>query len=341
MSSEIAIVASGLGKEYVIRHEDPRTTTLVETVGSFLSSPFRRFRQLRGSGRHQERFWALRDVGFQIVEGEIVGVIGKNGAGKSTLLKVLSRITRPTTGRAEVYGTVRSLLEVGIGFHPELTGRENIYLNGAILGMKRSEINQRFGEIVEFAEVERFIDTPVKRYSSGMYVRLAFSVAAHMEPDILLVDEVLAVGDARFQRRCIDKIGSMARSGRTVLIVSHNLQTVRSLAPRCIYLDQGGIVGDGPTEEVVNRYIDSAAEDAGLDLRHRTDRSGSGVVRFVSLSTAGGAGLSPGVAASGHDLTLTLGLEALPVARHAHLTIHITGRTRREIRDAVDLVHRQ
>ncbi len=324
MSSELAITTSGLGKEYVIRHEDPRQRTLVETIGGLMSSPVRRLRELGGRGAQQERFWALRDVDIEIDEGEIVGVIGKNGAGKSTLLKILSRITRPTTGHADVRGSVRSLLEVGIGFHPELTGRENIYLNGAILGMKRNEITRRFGEIVEFAEVERFLDTPVKRYSSGMYVRLAFAVAAHLEPDILLVDEVLAVGDATFQRRCIEKIGAMARSGRTVMIVSHNLQTIRSLTSRCILVDEGTIRHDGPTDDVIDRYVEISSEDSQRDLRSRADRTGSGVVRFTDVSI-GSSGMSAGVVASGHDLDLTLRFETSRPARHVHVTVHITG----------------
>ncbi|HUO85384.1 MAG TPA: ATP-binding cassette domain-containing protein, partial [Thermoanaerobaculia bacterium] len=206
MSSEVVIRTEGLGKEYLIRHEDRRMGTLVETVGSFLSSPLRRLRELQGRGLHQERFLALDGVSLEVREGEIVGIIGRNGAGKSTLLKILSRITKPTTGRAIIRGRVGSLLEVGTGFHPELTGRENIFLNGAILGMKKEEIRRKFDEIVAFAEVEKFLDTPIKRYSSGMQIRLAFSVAAHLEPEILLVDEVLSVGDAAFQARCLGKM---------------------------------------------------------------------------------------------------------------------------------------
>jgi lipopolysaccharide transport system ATP-binding protein len=203
--------------------------------------------------------WALRDVSFSVRKGEVVGIIGRNGSGKSTLLKLLSRITGPTAGRATIDGRVGSLLEVGTGFHPELTGRDNIYMNGAILGMKKAEIRRKFDEIVQFAEVERFLDTPVKRYSSGMYVRLAFAVAAHLEPEILIVDEVLAVGDAAFQKRCLGKMGDAARHGRTVLFVSHNMTAVQALCGRAIWLDGGRLVAEGPTDDVVARYLGSSA----------------------------------------------------------------------------------
>jgi lipopolysaccharide transport system ATP-binding protein len=216
-----------------------------------------------------EKFWALKDVGFEVGEGEVVGVIGRNGAGKSTLLKILSRITLPTEGTARLRGRVASLLEVGTGFHPELTGRENIFLNGAILGMNRSEIRSKFDEIVAFAEVEKFLDTPVKRYSSGMYVRLAFAVAAHIEPEILIIDEVLAVGDAQFQKKCLGKMQDVSRGGRTVLFVSHNMGAIHSLTQRCIYLEKGKVVFNGETGEAVKRYLtESLAErsrDNGVD----------------------------------------------------------------------------
>ena len=210
----------------------------------------------------REDFWALKDVAFEINQGEVVGIIGRNGAGKSTLLKILSQITEPTKGRIEIEGRVASLLEVGTGFHPELTGRENIYLNGAILGMKRAEIKRKFDEIVSFAEIEKFLDTPVKRYSSGMYVRLAFAVAAHLEPEILIVDEVLAVGDAEFQQKCLGRMDAVAKSGRTVLFVSHNLQAVSGLTSRCLLLSSGAVVGDGDTHAILSAYLchDGAAE---------------------------------------------------------------------------------
>ena len=211
-------------------------------------------------GDEVEEFWALRDVSFEVKEGEILGVIGRNGAGKSTLLKVLSRITEPTEGRVVLRGRVASLLEVGTGFHPELTGRENIFLNGAILGMTQREIRRKFDEIVAFAEVERFLDTPVKHYSSGICVRLAFAIAAHLEPEILIVDEVLAVGDAEFQKKCLGKMSDVARENRTVLFVSHNMGAVRTLTQRCIYLQNGQISASGTSREIVETYLTSCAE---------------------------------------------------------------------------------
>jgi len=246
------ISARNISKQYRIGQREAYGT-LRDTLASAFSAPFRR---LSGNGRSPtETIWALRDVGFEVATGEAVGIIGRNGAGKSTLLKILSRITEPTTGRIDLYGRVGSLLEVGTGFHPELTGRENIFLNGAILGMQRVEIERKFDEIVSFAEIERFLDTPVKRYSSGMYMRLAFAVAAHLEPEILLVDEVLAVGDAQFQKKCLGKMGEVAREGRTVLFVSHNMMAVQNLCRRAIWLDGGQIVGSGESGQVVADYL--------------------------------------------------------------------------------------
>ncbi|NDD65432.1 MAG: ABC transporter ATP-binding protein, partial [Acidobacteria bacterium] len=221
----------------------------------------------RGGSGQPEEILALDDVGFEIGTGEVVGIIGRNGAGKSTLLKVLSRITEPTRGRIEIYGRVGSLLEVGTGFHPELSGRENIFLNGSILGMTRREIVGRFDEIVAFAELERFIDTPVKRYSSGMYIRLAFAVAAHLEPEILLIDEVLAVGDAAFQSKCLGKMGEIARRGRTVLFVSHNTAAMLNLCQRGILIDRGRVAMDGPIEPVIRHYLNSLRVATPRDLR--------------------------------------------------------------------------
>jgi len=236
--------------------------------------------------------WALRGVSCRVEPGEVVGILGANGSGKSTLLKVLARITEPTRGRAEIRGRVGSLLEVGTGFHPELTGRENIYLNGAILGMRRSEIARKFDEIVAFAEIDRFLDTPVKRYSSGMYLRLAFAVAAHLEPEILLVDEVLAVGDARFQRKCLGKMREVSsRHGRTVLFVSHNLGAVQRLCGRCLLLEAGELAAEGPTEEVIARYLagrgPAALPGQWTDLSG-VERSGTGEVRVAAVRYAGG-----------------------------------------------------
>ena len=253
------IRAEGLGKRYQLGHaaERERYVALRDVLARGAGGVLRRtLDMLRGRavvpGDSIEEFWALRDVGFEVKRGEVLGIIGRNGAGKSTLLKILSRITEPSEGRVTIEGRVASLLEVGTGFHPELTGRENVYLNGAILGMTRAEIRRKFDEIVAFSEVERFLDTPVKRYSSGMYVRLAFAVAAHLEPEILVVDEVLAVGDIEFQRKCLGKMGEVSRrQGRTVLFVSHNMGAVVSLCGSAILLDAGRIVGAGDAEQVV------------------------------------------------------------------------------------------
>jgi lipopolysaccharide transport system ATP-binding protein len=270
MSSDIVIRAENLGKKYVIGHQSAeRVPTLrdsiVRSAGSFLRGTRE---MLRGgaivAGDETEEFWALKDVNFEVRRGEVLGIIGRNGAGKSTLLKVLSRITEPSEGRVEIKGRVASLLEVGTGFHPELSGRENIFLNGAILGMSRREIKAKFDEIVDFSEVERFLDTPVKRYSSGMYVRLAFAVAAHLEPEILVVDEVLAVGDAEFQKKCLGKMQDVAGGGRTVLFVSHNLGAISALCERAIELAAGRVIEEGPsgvvTESHLSRMIDQRVQ---------------------------------------------------------------------------------
>jgi lipopolysaccharide transport system ATP-binding protein len=245
----------GLSKQYRIGQRRAGYETLRESIVRVVKSPLKNLR-----GQNGNTIWALRDVNFDVEPGEVVGIIGSNGAGKSTLLKTLSRITEPTTGKVELYGRLASLLEVGTGFHPELTGRENIYLNGAILGMRKAEIDRKFDEIVAFAELEKFLDTPVKHYSSGMYMRLAFAVASHLEPEILLVDEVLAVGDAAFQKKCLGKMGEVAKQGRTVLFVSHNLTAVKSLCRRTLRLDQGEIVDAGNTEQVVLNYIQSGTQ---------------------------------------------------------------------------------
>lgn len=243
-----------------------------------------RWLRYRMSGQ-EEVLWALKDVSFSVAPGEVVGIVGRNGAGKSTLLKVLSRITKPTTGEVDLYGRVGSLLEVGTGFHPELTGRENIFLNGAILGMKRSHIEHKFDEIVAFAEVEKFLDTPVKRYSSGMYVRLAFAVAAHLEPEILIVDEVLAVGDASFQKKCLGKIGDVAKDGRTVLFVSHNMAAVKALCSRAMLLDGGRVTHDGNVDEVVETYLVERSEVAktGIIPNEATRLYGTGEAKLRSV----------------------------------------------------------
>jgi len=250
-----AIRATGLGKRYQLGTRRTPYSTLRETLAGCMRRPWERFRSLAGQTAEAEAFWALRDVDFEIAPGEVVGIIGRNGAGKSTLLKVLSRITEPTTGRLEISGRVASLLEVGTGFHPELTGRENIHLNGAILGMRRAEIKSRFDQIVEFSEVGPFLDTPVKRYSSGMYMRLAFAVAAHLDPEILIVDEVLAVGDATFQKKCLGRMGEVARGGRTVLFVSHNMHSVTRLCTRGLLMSQGTVAATGPIHGIVQQYL--------------------------------------------------------------------------------------
>ena len=256
----------GLSKRYTLGARASHDT-LRDSLMSALRSPFGRAR------REGETLWALEDVSFEVAPGEVVGVVGRNGAGKSTLLKILSRITEPTSGRVELYGRIGSLLEVGTGFHPELTGRENISLNGAILGMRRREIQAKFDEIVAFAEVERFIDTPVKRYSSGMYMRLAFAVAAHLEPEILLVDEVLAVGDAAFQKKCLGKMGEVAREGRTVLFVSHNMTAVNQLCTRAVLLSGGRLALEGRTQEVVAEYFRAGSDGGGERVWSEQERA--------------------------------------------------------------------
>ncbi len=259
-----AIKVENLSKEYVIGGAETGRDNLREVLTEALLAPFRRFRRLAGNVAPEERFLALDDVSFEVQAGEALGIIGRNGAGKSTLLKILSRITPPTSGRGELEGRVSSLLEVGTGFHPELTGRENIFLNGTILGMSRAEIRRRFDEIVAFSEIEKFLDTPVKRYSSGMYVRLAFSVAAHLDPEILIVDEVLAVGDGQFQKKCLGKIGEVGKEGRTVIFVSHNLGAVRSLCSRAILLRNGRTEFDGDVFTAVGRYTHRESADVGV-----------------------------------------------------------------------------
>ncbi|MEO8074726.1 MAG: polysaccharide ABC transporter ATP-binding protein [Acidobacteriota bacterium] len=284
----VALRAEGLSKQYQLGATRERYKTLRESVTETATAPFRALRSTfsRGNGGRNKRgatsLWALKDVSLEIQEGDVVGVIGRNGAGKSTLLKILSKITEPTSGFAEVHGRVGSLLEVGTGFHNELTGRENIFLNGAILGMRRSEIHRKFDEIVAFAEVEQFIDTPVKRYSSGMYLRLAFAVAAHLEPEILLVDEVLAVGDASFQKKCLGKLGDVAKQGRTVLFVSHNMGAIRSMCTQGIVLDRGMVkeAGEiGKTIECYYRLIGALEQDSAAIADDGVIRSGFGPVK--------------------------------------------------------------
>ena len=262
-----------------------RYSTLRDQLNKLASAPFR---ALRGRGERSEQnppFWALKDVSFEVRAGEVVGIIGRNGAGKSTLLKILSRITEPTEGEVDINGRVGSLLEVGTGFHPELTGRENVYLNGAILGMRRADIARKFDEIVAFAEVEKFIDTPVKHYSSGMYMRLAFAVAAHLEPEILIVDEVLAVGDAEFQKKCLGKMSDVAKGGRTVLFVSHNMNAIKALCTQGILLQAGRVFFDGSAPACVSHYLDQSSAGTSSPLVASPDtRAGSGEWRFTEVA---------------------------------------------------------
>ncbi len=274
---DVVIRAEGLGKRYEIRHK--QTNRRMETLRDVLASGLTSLKGvLTGKGRTKsktevEQFWALKNAFFEVKRGEVVGIIGRNGAGKSTLLKILSRITEPTTGRVAINGRVASLLEVGTGFHPELTGRENIFLNGAILGMQRGEIRRKFDDIVDFAQVARFLDTPVKHYSSGMYVRLAFAVAAHLEPEILIVDEVLAVGDAAFQKKCLGKMGEVVRHGRTIIFVSHNMPILNQLCPRAIQLHEGQLVRQGPTAEVVAEYLSANTKMSGARVWENQQRA--------------------------------------------------------------------
>lgn len=282
--NDVVIRAEGLSKQYRVGARAPYQTLRERVSGLFSGA-------LQAKTNPEPRFWALKDVSFDVRRGEVVGIIGRNGAGKSTLLKILSRITEPSEGTAKLRGRVGSLLEVGTGFHPELTGRENVFLNGAVLGMRRTEIARKFADIVAFAEIEKFIDTPVKYYSSGMYMRLAFAVAAHLEPEVLIVDEVLAVGDAAFQQKCLGKMGQLARSGRTILFVSHNLAAVEALTRRCVYLEAGRVALCSDTRTVTAAYQARTADlGTGVPLARWTDRKRSGdveVVHFECLNERG------------------------------------------------------
>jgi lipopolysaccharide transport system ATP-binding protein len=294
-SRDYAVRVAGVGKKYELGQMQAGYKLLTEAVTERVKSMGRRGRAKR------EELWAVDDVSFDVERGERLGIIGHNGAGKSTLLKLLARVTPPSRGEIRLRGRVGALLEVGTGFNGQLTGRENIYLNGAILGMSRAEIGRKFDEIVSFAEVERFIDTPVKRYSSGMYLRLAFAVAAHLEPDVLIVDEVLSVGDLRFQEKCIGRMQEVASEGRTILFVSHNLAAVTNLCPRSILLSGGRKMAEGRTEDVVSEYVRAVRSGTELSLKERADRHGNGTLRFSSVRFEV-AGNAADVAYSGHDL---------------------------------------
>jgi lipopolysaccharide transport system ATP-binding protein len=303
VNSGNAIEICTVGKMYRIARQAQHATWRRRLITAAVS-PFDWLVQQFRMPSDDETFWALRNITFSIPRGQVCGIIGRNGAGKSTLLKILSRITEPSEGSIRIHGRVASLLEVGTGMHPELTGRENVFLNGAILGMKRSEIARKYDEIVDFSGVERFIDTPVKRYSSGMRVRLGFSVAAHLEPEILLVDEVLAVGDAGFQKKCLGKIDDIAHAGRTILFVSHNMPAIQSLCDHAVLLEDGQLVAKGDVSSVVARYLESSLSRSSTPIHDRSDRHGSGVVRLkgVQIVTAGGRD----TVCSGDRLSLTL-----------------------------------
>jgi lipopolysaccharide transport system ATP-binding protein len=309
--------------------------TLRESIYDAAAKPVRglvnriRGRKCEEAGEIEDEVWALKDISFDVKPGEVLGVVGRNGAGKSTLLKILSRITPPTQGRIEMRGRVGSLLEVGTGFHPELTGRENVYLNGAILGMSRREINGKFDEIAAFAEIDRYLDTPVKRYSSGMYMRLAFAVASHLEPEILIVDEVLAVGDAQFQKKCLGRMNQVSREGRTVLFVSHNMSAIKSLCTRGILVDAGRIAFQGNTDEIVNRYLDSAASIArsGIipeDANRYSDRKDEARLRSVRLTNLCGEDVNQ--VYFGQPFRIGMSCDVMRRIEDAHIEISISTR---------------
>ena len=325
-----AIRVESLSKRYRIGQRALAKRCLREVLVDAAAAPVRRLRQLgQAAARPEETLWALRDVSFEVRPGEVIGIVGRNGAGKSTLLKILSQITEPTDGRVTLRGRVASLLEVGTGFHQELTGRENIFLNAAILGMHRSEVLRKFDEIVAFAEIDRFLDTPVKRYSSGMYVRLAFAVAAHLEPEILLVDEVLAVGDAEFQRKCLGRMTEVASGGRTVLFVSHNMVAVESLCPRAILLEGGRLVDDGESRRVIERYFETfRSRQEGIALDARADRDGNGVARYTGIRFFRGDGQPTTSVPMGEELVVELDFacrEALTRPRFVLLFLNAFG----------------
>lgn len=320
----------GIGKRYYIGDTHTEYVTLVDTLAKALKMPYRRARALlRGKTNSATNlttpFWALQDVNFDVQKGDVLGIIGRNGAGKSTLLKILARITTPTTGRIELRGRVGALLEVGTGFHSELTGRENLFLNGAILGMSRQDIQRQFDEIVDFAGVESFIDTPVKHYSSGMRLRLGFAVAAHLQPEILLIDEVLAVGDAAFQRKCLGKMSEVASQGRTVIFVSHNMLVINQLCSRALLLENGHVVLDSDVPSVVQHYMVTTTPntDGTADLSTRTDRRGSGDLRFKKIRLLDAQGQPTNTFYTGGSFTIEVQYDAEPALNQQPLQIAI------------------
>ena len=319
------IKVENISKQYKLGTRNAAYTTLREAVSRVARSP----RDLFSSKNSDEKnsFWALQDVSFEVKPGEIVGIIGRNGAGKSTLLKILARVTEPTRGRIELFGHANSLLEVGTGFHPELTGRENIFVNGAILGMKNSVIKKMFDEIVAFAEVEKFLDTAVKHYSSGMYMRLAFSVAAHLNPDILIIDEVLSVGDAQFQKKCLGKVQDIATAGRTVLFVSHNMAAVENLCGRGVVLEKGKVIFEGEKSAAVSHYLESTNKNFDSNLTDNPNRSGSGEVRVTAIEIKDLAGSPLSNAMSGQDIDIYFYFEKLPDFQKSNVVIGFMVRT--------------
>jgi lipopolysaccharide transport system ATP-binding protein len=318
--SNIAIRTENLSKRYQIAVRNHHDTLRDQLMGGLKAL----FSRNGAAAEHNDTFWALKDVSLEIKQGEVIGIIGRNGAGKSTLLKVLSRITEPTAGFADIHGRVGSLLEVGTGFHGELSGRENIYLNGAILGMKKAEIDRKFDEIVDFSGVERFMDTPVKRYSSGMYVRLAFAVAAHLEPEILIIDEVLAVGDAAFQKKCLAKVEDVAKGGRTVLFVSHNMAAIQGLCSKCFLLSNGQLVAEGTPQSVVEQYLSDASLNTPAPLEQRKDRRGSGEIRFSEVSILDAKGRNIDATLTGQDVDIAVAYRSRADKPISRLDVHIT-----------------
>ncbi len=330
--SDTVIQVENLGKKYIIGHQQQeRYTSLRDVIANSAKGLLKTCQNPKSKIQNsKEEFWALKDVSFEVKQGDRVGIIGRNGAGKSTLLKILSRITEPTTGRISIKGRVASLLEVGTGFHPELTGRENIFLNGAILGMSKAEIKKKFDEIVAFAEVEKFLDTPVKRYSSGMYVRLAFAVAAHLEPEILVVDEVLAVGDIEFQKKCLGKMEVVGKEGRTVVFVSHNMAAVEKLCQCGIVLHRGNVKCIGSQTEAITQYLTSFS-DSLVSLRDRTDRQGSGKVKVVAIEIRDEEGNILEVVQSGQTIDIYLYFETQPQAKLSRIITSLAVRTQLEV----------
>jgi lipopolysaccharide transport system ATP-binding protein len=316
----VAIRAEKLSKRYKIGVRKRHDTLRDQLMGGLRSL----FSRNGSAPERNDTFWALKDVSLEIKQGEVAGIIGRNGAGKSTLLIILSRITEPSAGFAEIRGRVGSLLEVGTGFHGELSGRENIFLNGAVLGMKKKEIDRKFDEIVDFSGVEKFIDTPVKHYSSGMYVRLAFAVAAHLEPEILIVDEVLAVGDAGFQKKCLGKMAEVAKGGRTVLFVSHNMAAIQGFCSKCYLLSGGQLVAEGSPTSVVEQYLADVSFVSPVPLEQRTDRQGTGKIRFRHVSILDSQGRSIDPALTGQDIDIVVSYRSQADKPISRLDVHLT-----------------